>query len=176
MVMKELPCPDYPVSLVEELWNGKEFLTETEVAKLDIPLKDIAWLLGRMLGHHDPTRVVARRIARDVLGNIPMPDTYRKWLDSGDETLRPSAWDAAYGVAMDTANSSSWYAASSAAWITSGNAASFAALDAARVISTYDALLSSIDAARDSVRAASWLMAMKKYIAWMVEFLKGVEI
>ncbi|OGB93280.1 MAG: hypothetical protein A2Z31_01245 [candidate division NC10 bacterium RBG_16_65_8] len=63
MVMAERPCSSYPRSRVEQLWAGREWLSEPEVTMLDIPRRDIDWLLLRMLGPLDTTREVARQTA-----------------------------------------------------------------------------------------------------------------
>lgn len=153
MVMAERPCKNYPPERVAELWAGRESLAPTEIAQLEIPAGDRAWLLGRLLGRHDPTRVVARRIARDVLGDRSIPDPCRRWLDYGDESLRAAAWAAAWAAARDSAaagaSAGASAAARDAAWSAAGAAASAAAWAAAG--------------------------AMEKYIGWMVEFLEGVE-
>jgi hypothetical protein len=116
MVMKERPCGDYPITMVQELWGDKESLSETEVAALDIPISDRVWPLGRMLGHRDPTRVVARRIARDAIGDRDIPEAYQLWMDSGDEALRSAAWDAAvFSAVRDAVWSDAWAAAWDAA-------------------------------------------------------------
>ena len=162
MVMGERPCSGYPLERVEALWAGREWLSEHGVAKLDIPLGDIAWLLSRLLGPRDVTREVARRIARDALGTRTIPPAYLAWLDTGEEVLRPAARNAARNAARAAAldpRDAAWAAARDAARDTARDAAWAAAIEAAWEA----AWAASMDTARD----AAW----KKYIGWMAEWL-----
>jgi len=42
-LMEADPCDDYQQGLVEELWEGRDALDATEIADLDIPVKDRLW-------------------------------------------------------------------------------------------------------------------------------------
>ena len=154
MVMQERPCVDYPESRVRELWSGRESLSPSDVAALDIPFSDRAWLLGRILGHNDKTRVVVRRIVRDALGDMEIPDAYKLWLDSGDKSLRNAARDAAwsadwksdwYSVATITRDAT-WFSDKDVAWYTAGSASVY-------------------------YGSSTW----GKYLGWMVEFLEDIK-
>jgi len=88
-------------------------------------------------------RAFARRCASDVLHLWAAPDVVRKYLTTGDESIRAAAWDAARAAAWDAA----WAAARDAAWAAAWDAAWAAARDAAR------------DAAWAAARAAAWAAA-----------------
>lgn len=147
MVLVENPCKTYTREYMEKLACGRESLTPDEVAGLKISIEDRLWILGRLVGRHDPTRIVARRIVRDALGHREIPIAYRDWLDSGDENLRPAARDAARAAARAAAWDAAWYAAWAATW----TAARPAAWDAARAV------------------------AADIYMSWMVDFLESIE-
>ena len=93
----------------------------------------------------DLLRDFARWCARDVLYLWDAPPVVRQYLETGEETLRAAAWDAA------------WDAARAAAWDAAG-AARAAAWDAARAAAG-DARAAAGDAraaAWDAARAAAW--------------------
>ncbi len=60
----------------------------------------------------DTLRAFARWCALDVAQHWDMPPVVRQFLETGDETLRAAAWDAAWDAARDAA----WDAARNAAW------------------------------------------------------------
>jgi hypothetical protein len=133
---------------VAELFNGRESVTAHDIATAPmIPLRERARLLSYLLGPRDVTREVARRIARDVLGDRDIPQAYRVWLDTGDEALRAAA-DVA-------ARSAAWAGVDAAAWFAAGASADGAALAAA---------CATVDAA-----------TRKRYIGWMAEWLDSHE-
>ena len=160
MVMAEIPCEDYPPERVAELWAGRESLAPTEVVKLDIPMDDRVWILGRLIGRHDPTRVVARRIVRHALGDAEIPEAYQRWLCSGDRLLMraakvsagPSAWATLWPSVGPAIQPAVWVVTWAPPRILSRNITWVAA----RV-------------------AASATLALETYAGWMVEFLEGVE-
>ena len=84
----------------------------------------------------DMLRLFARQCASDVLHLWAAPEIVVRYLATGDESIRASAWDA------------SWTTASDASWTT----ASDAALAAARGAAWDDAR----DAAWDAAEAAAW--------------------
>ena len=84
----------------------------------------------------DMLRLFARQCASDVLHLLAAPEIVVRYLATGDESIRASAWDA------------SWTTASDASWTT----ASDAALAAARGAAWDDAR----DAAWDAAEAAAW--------------------
>jgi hypothetical protein len=88
----------------------------------------------------DVLRKFARQCALDVAHLWNMPPVVRQYLETGDESLRAAASDAAWAAAGAAAGA----AASAAAWAAASDAASDAASAAAR------------DAARDAARAAAW--------------------
>jgi hypothetical protein len=155
---------------VAELFNTRESVTAKDIATATIiPLRDRARLLSHLLGPRDVKREVARRIARDVLGDREIPLAYRAWLDTGDEALRKGAVDAVCAVADAAVNS-------------------VADLDVALVAADLDADFTAgaaadaaADFAADSVAeflfplvtpwAAAWTVTMERYIGWMAEWL-----
>jgi hypothetical protein len=72
-------------------------------------------------------RAFARKAALSVIHLWNAPDIVRKYLETGDESLRDAARDAAWATAWATA----WDAAWAAAWATARDAARDAAWDAA---------------------------------------------
>ncbi len=86
----------------------------------------------------------ARESALSVAHLWAMPDVVRQFLETGDESLRAAAWDAARDAARDAAWAAAMAAARAAAWAAAEDAAGAAAGDAAR------------DAARDAAWDAAW--------------------
>ena len=158
MVMAERPCSLYQRARVEQLWAGREGLSEHEVTMLEIPLGDIAWLLSRMLGPRDTTREVARRIARDAIGDREIPPAYQAWSDTGDEALRPAARCAARTLA-EVMDSPAWLAAWNSTGVVDSDVVRNAAMAAAKA------------AAKSALWDAAWDAAMRKYIGWMADWL-----
>lgn len=183
MVMDENPCRFYNKPRVSELWNGREYLKPSEVAALDIPVSDRAWLLGRMLSHCDPTRFVARRIVKDVIGDRKIPADCRAWLDTGDKSLMGAvmiaSWDAAAeaargtitGAGRDAAIEASWDAVIVASWHEADDAVFKAARYASRSIAMGASGGTTCGDEWNTATGAAW----KKYTSWMVEFLEAVE-
>ena len=68
-------------------------------------------------------RAFARDEARRVLHLWDAPDVVRKYLDTGDESLRAAARDAAKDAARDAAWAAAWDAAWDAAWAAAWDAA-----------------------------------------------------
>jgi len=99
-------------------------------------------------------RAFARRCALDVANLWDMPQIVREYMETGDESKRAAAWDAA------------WAAARAAAWASAWAAAMAAARDAA-----WDAAWS---AARAAARAAAWDAKTAQYNAWLTEMVKGL--
>jgi len=168
-IMREKPCPSYPLSRVSALWGGAESLSPAEIARLPIPVLDRIWALGRLLFRLSPPRAcrVARLIALDVLDLWDPPDIVVWFLCTGDEQARVSAraavgeasWDA-WATARATARS----AAAAAEQATIRDAA-WAARDAARALARVATGTAAEDATRASVRSA----ARKKYLSWVVK-------
>jgi hypothetical protein len=169
---------DYIRERMAELFGGRESITAHDIATAAVPLQDRAWLLSRLLGPRDTTREVARRIARDALGNREIPQAYRAWLDTGDEALRKAAGATALALVRSAsrsaalalgrsdagvaARSSAWSAAWSAAWSDAG-----AAADSVAGAATW-----AVAGVADYVaRGAAW----QKYIGWMAEWLDSHE-
>ena len=88
-------------------------------------------------------RAFARQCARDVLHLWDAPDVVRRYLETGDDSLRAAAYDAAGAAAWEAGRAAAW----SAAWATAREAAMAAAM-AAR-----DAAMA---AAREAARAVAW--------------------
>jgi len=95
-------------------------------------------------------REFARRCALDVIHLWEAPDVVRKYLETGDESLRAAAWDAAWDAARAAAWAAARDAARAAAWAAARDAARAAAWAAARAA----AWAAARDAARDAARAA----------------------
>jgi hypothetical protein len=91
-------------------------------------------------------RKFARDCALSVIHLWDPPPVVRQYLETGDESLRDAAWDAAWDAARDAA----WAAARDAAWA----AAWDAAWDAARAAARDAAWAAARDAARAAARAA----------------------
>jgi hypothetical protein len=89
-------------------------------------------------------RAFARRCALDVIDKWDAPEVVRRYLETGDESIRAAARAAALDAALDAARAAAWDAARAAAWAAARDAARAAAWDAAR------------DAAGDAARDAAW--------------------
>ena len=113
-------------------------------------------------------RAFARWSALQVINMWDAPDIVRRYLESGDESLRTAAWDAAraaaraaaWAAAWDAARAAAWAAARGAAWdaawAAARAAARAAAWDAARGAARGAARAAARDAARDAARGAAW--------------------
>ena len=71
----------------------------------------------------DALRHFARLCALDVIEKWDAPEIVRRYLETGDESIREAAWDAACDVACDDACDAARYAAGAAAWASAGAAA-----------------------------------------------------
>lgn len=116
-------------------------------------------------GGSDTTEVLrafARRVALDVAHLWSMPEIVRDYLETGDESMRTAARDAAKASASDATNAAAWNAAWSAAY----NAASAAATSDAASAATWAA-----------ARAVAWntvnAAAREKYAGWLDEMLRA---
>jgi hypothetical protein len=78
----------------------------------------------------DLLRAFARSCALDVIDLWNAPDVVRRYLETGDESLRDAAWAAAWDAAQYAAADAAWAAAADAAWAAAD--AAWAAADAAR--------------------------------------------
>src|SRR5690606_13595763 len=96
----------------------------------------------------DDMRAFARRCALDVIRLWDAPDVVRRYLETGDESLRNAAWAAATDTMRDVATAAAWDIATAAAWDAARDAATEAARDAA-----WDAAWS---AAYDAARAHAY--------------------
>ena len=80
-------------------------------------------------------REFARWCALQVIDKWDAPDIVRRYLETGDESIRDAAgsaaWSAAWSAARSAARSAAWDAAGSAAWSAARSAAWSAAWDAA---------------------------------------------
>jgi hypothetical protein len=164
---------DYIRERMAELFGGRESITAHDIATAAVPLQDRAWLLSQLLGPRDTTREVARRIARDALGDREMPPLYRTWLATGDEAFRLSARDIAGGIARGivrdiirdiacrgrTSDAACW----GAAWGATGDHARDAAHSAA------------CTAAWDIVQDKMQDKVLYTYVDWMAEWLDSHE-
>lgn len=89
-------------------------------------------------------RLFARLCAYTQIDKWDAPEIVRRWLETGDESIRAAEWDAARDAAMAAARD----AARDAAWDAAMDAARAAARDAARAAARA--------AAWDAARAAEW--------------------
>jgi len=101
-------------------------------------------------------REFARKCALDVIHLWEAPDVVRKYLETGDESLRAAAWDAARDAARDAAWDAAWAAARTAAWDAAWDAARTAARAAAWDAAWDPAWDAARDAARTAARTAAW--------------------
>ena len=110
-------------------------------------------------------RLSARKCAQDVLHLWDAPQIVKDYLNTGEETLRAAAGDAAWAAARaaagawaaagDAAWAAAWAAAWDAAWAAARDAA-WAAARAAAWDAAWDAAWAAAgDAARDTARAAA---------------------
>jgi hypothetical protein len=113
-------------------------------------------------------RRFARLVAWTHLDKWDAPEIVRQWLETGDESIRDAARDAAWAAAGDAAWAAAGDAARAAAWAAARDAARDAAWDAARAAArdaawaaagaaTWDAAWDAARAAaRDAARDAAW--------------------
>jgi hypothetical protein len=97
-------------------------------------------------------REFARKCALDVIHLWDAPQIVRDYLESGDDSLRAAAWDAARAAARDAARAAAWAAAWDAAWDVAWAAARAAAWDVAWAA----ARAAAWDVAWAAARAAAW--------------------
>jgi hypothetical protein len=109
-------------------------------------------LILRRIDAEPVLRAFARRCALDVAHLWDMPDVVRRYLETGDETIRDAAWAAAWAAASDAARAAAWDAARAAAW---------AARDAARAAARDGAWDAAWDAARDAQNDTLTRMVME---------------
>jgi hypothetical protein len=108
-------------------------------------------------------RQFARWCALSVAHLWEMPEVVRRYLETGDESIRDAAWAAARAAAWDVAGAAAWAAAGAAAWAAAGAAAwdaawaaaGAAAWDAARAAAGAAARAAAWDAARAAAGAAA---------------------
>ena len=121
-------------------------------------------------------RDFARACARDVLHLWDAPDVVRRYLDTGDDTIRDAAWAAAWAAsdaawAARAARAAGWAAvraaARDAAWAAARAAASGAASDAARAA----AWAAASGAASGAAWAAAWDAKRQQWAAMVAEVL-----
>jgi hypothetical protein len=174
------PCAEYTLEnvffsmQVKESFGGRESVTAKDIATAPmISLRGRARLLSHLLGPRDVKREVARRIARDALGDREIPALYRAWLDTGDEAKRLVARDIAGGIARGivrdiirdiacrgrTSDAACW----GAAWGATGDHARDAAHSAA------------CTAAWDIVQDKMQDKVLYAYVDWMAEWLDSHE-
>jgi len=162
-IVREKPCPSYPLSRVVALWGGEESLSPAEIARLPIAVEDRIWALGRLLFRLSPHRAcrVTRLIAIDVLDFWDPPDIVVWFLGTGDEQAVDAAWDAADSAraASEATASADAAKATMIAWAAE-QAAAWAAGDAA------DAAWAAAGAAAGASARAS---AMERYLSWVVK-------
>ncbi len=102
---------------------------------------------------------MSRWCALQVIHLWDAPPVVREYLETGNESLRAAAWDAAWDAARAAARAAAWDAAM--------DAARAAAMDAARAAARAAAWDAARDAAWDAARDAAW-DAQKAKFAEMV--------
>ena len=70
--------------------------------KLCVETRRVVWMADPTRAD-DTLRAFARRCALDAIHLWAAPDVVRRYLETGDETLRAAAWDAARAAAWDAA-------------------------------------------------------------------------
>lgn len=82
-----LSSDEYTFEDIKSILSGRKYLTEYQIAELDIPLSDKIWLLtSKMTG--DQRYSFARRCALDVIDMWDSTESARKYLETGDTSLR----------------------------------------------------------------------------------------
>jgi len=143
---------------IDELAEGRESITPADVAVLDIAWGDRIWLLTRLMTEGQRQRY-ARRVALDVADLWACPDVVRRWLATGDDSMRSEAAE----EARSAAEAAAWSALSAAAWSAAWSAAaawSDAEAEAGAAWSEADA------AERSAAEAAAWSAAEEAAAAW----------
>jgi cobalamin biosynthesis Mg chelatase CobN len=160
-MLAERPCERYTRETLEELWNGKECLSLSDILEKDIPGADKSWVCCRpIVGELRDKwleRVVTRAVRDHALhcGVLSVAQWAQSWLDGTDRSAR--AADAA-ARAADAAAYAAAYAAADAAARAAANAAAYAAADAAR-----------------AADAAAYAAADAAYAAYDGEYLLQVQ-
>ena len=108
-------------------------------------------------------RDFARWCALQVIHLWDAPDIVRQYLETGDESLRAAARDAARAAAWAAAKAAARDAAWAAAWAAAGDAARAAARDAAGAAARAAARDAAGDAARAAARAVARDAAIEQY-------------
>jgi len=118
-------------------------------------------------------RKFARLQALSVIDKWDCPDIVRKWLETGDESIRSAAKSAAgltaEAAAEAAAESAAWSAAESAAW-----AAAWAATWSAAKLTTRSSVkLTAESAAKLTAESAAWAAANKMLLKMVTEAIMG---
>ena len=121
-----------------------------ETDKLVARERTILWRIDAT----DVLRAFACKCALDVAHLWDMPPIVRKYLETGDESIRAAARDAARAAARDAAWAAAWDAAWTAAWAAARAAAGDAARAAARPAAWDAAWDAAWAAARDAQNTA----------------------
>ena len=109
-VMELCPCgydgpndgENYTVERVTELWAGREALSASDIAALELGAEDRIWALIRMLDEAEQWDF-ARWNALQVLHLWNAPELVQEYLETGNEAIRAAAWAAARAAAWDAA-------------------------------------------------------------------------
>lgn len=138
-------------------------------------------VVGRVCTHlagvdaTDILREFARRCALEAIDNWDAPFVMRRYLETGDESIRKVARDAAWIVAHTPAQKFAWIAAQDAAWSDEwGDAwgdAWAAARDSAWAVAQNDSWNVSWAAARDAAWVAARDAAWAKYNKWLTDMV-----
>jgi hypothetical protein len=117
-IMNLRPCVDYTKEVVGKLFAGRERLTASEIAAVNIPAKDRVWVLIKLLDDDRARRLFACDCAERVLARVPSPDgrgisavaTAREFANgrASVEIMLHSARCAAYAAAAAAAAERQW--------------------------------------------------------------------
>jgi len=154
MVMDLKPC--YSEQKIDEIAAGRDFVSHEDIAALYIRWEDKIWLLTRLMTS-EKRGTYARRVALDVADFWDCPDITRRWLETGDESLREEAFEAAF-EASEAAGSAERAAAAA---IESSRAADIEPLFAER----------ASWAAVEAALSAGLVNEKQLYLDWAVELL-----
>jgi hypothetical protein len=159
-IMKMDPC--YSKKKTEEIFAVRKWLTPITIAKLDIPLNDRLWVLIGLLSQQQQ-REFSRRCALDVIHLCVAPPVVKKYLKTGDETIREAAWLAVNSNICSFVCDFAFSAACTRDPEITRDAAYHTAWEAAR------------EGVWDTAKYTTYEENCEKYISWCVEYLDGTK-
>lgn len=180
---------------VRRLWGGKEFMTEVDIADLQIGIVDRLCLLYIVTMQHDPTRNMVRKIVSDAVGCGMISCVYREWLYEEDCSLRRGAWlsleDWRHNSAWFNKGDPEGHKRKSYAWFSCWHASSdeYPNMGGVLLNAAYSVSERALEDAglkgpiksdfdekkRNNLFKAICDLTLEKYASWMVDFLSNVE-